>query len=217
MQRKPYNPKAKKRSKNKLEESIKKILQWQFMQGLIDYELTSLEEGRWSLTYRTNQKQIEVLEDRLGFQIVMTNRHDWESEKIIKAFYGQSTVECAFENIKNPYHLAVTPGFHWTDHKIRIHYFSCVLGYLLSALIWREARQMGFEGTLDSLLDSLNKVRLSQRVEYSGKKGKPKLFHQLEEMSKEEWTIIKALNLTDIHHKPIKIDGIGVYTGVWTN
>ena len=211
MQRKLGNPKAKKRSKEQLEQSINKILQGQFMQGLIDYELTSIEEGRWDLTYRTNQKQLEALEDRLGFRIVMTNRHDWESEKIIKAFYGQSTVEGAFKNIKNPYHLAVTPGFHWTDHKIRIHYFSCVLGYLLSALIWREARQVGFRGTLDSLLDSLNKVRLSRRIEYSGKKGKPKLLHQLEEMSNEECTILKALNLTDIHHKPIKIDGVGVY------
>lgn len=204
-------PKAKKRSREQLERSIKKALQGQYMQGLIEYELISLEEGRWSLTFQTNQKQIEALEDHLGFRIVMTNRHDWESEKIIKAFYGQSTVESAFKNIKNPYHLAVTPGFHWTDHKIRIHYFSCVLGYLLSALIWREARQMGFQGTLDSLLDSLNKVRLSQRVEYSGKKGKPKLFHQLEEMSNEEYAIIQALNLLDIHHKPIKIDGVGVY------
>lgn len=211
MQRKLSSPKAKKRSKEQLEQSIKKILQGQFMNGLIDYELTSSEEGHWSLTYRTNQKQLEALEDRLGFRIVMTNRHDWKSEEIIKAFYGQSTVEGAFKNIKNPYHLAVTPGFHWTDHKIRIHYFSCVLGYLLSALIWQEARQAGFTGTLDSLLDSLNRVRLSQRIEYSGKRGKPKLFYQLEEMSNDQLGIIKALNLTDIHCKPIKIDGVGVY------
>ena len=141
----------------------------------------------------------------------MTNRHDWDSAKIIKAFYGQSTVECAFKNIKNPYHMAVTPGFHWTEHKIRIHYFSCVLGYLLSALIWWEARQHGFKGSLDSLLDTLNKVRLSQRVEYTGKKGKPKLTYQLEEMSNEELALVNALNIMDIHHKPIKIEGIDAY------
>jgi transposase len=211
IQRRLGNPRAKKRAKEQLEQSIKKVLDGQFMQGLIDYELTSLEEGRWSLTYRTNQKQLEALEDRLGFRIIMTNRHDWESARIIKAFYGQSTVENAFKNVKNPYHLAITPGFHWTDHKIRIHYFSCVLGYLLSSLIWWEVRQTGFKGSLDSLLDSLNKVRLSQRVEYSGKKGKPKLFYQLEEMSNNELALIKALNLIDIHRKPIKIDGVGVY------
>ena len=120
IQRGLANPKAKKRTKEQLEQLIEKTLHGQFMQGLIDYELTEFRrKGRWSLTYRTNQKQLEALEDRLGFRIVMTNRHDWESEKIIKAFYGQSTVEGAFKNIKNPYHLAVTPGFHWTDHKIK--------------------------------------------------------------------------------------------------
>jgi len=71
----------------------------------------------------------------------MTNRHDWGSEKIIKAFYDQPIVEGAFKNIKNPYHLAITPGFHWTDQKIRIHYVICVIGYLLSALIWNDAKK----------------------------------------------------------------------------
>ena len=211
IQRGLANPKAKKRTKDKLEQLLKKILHGQFMEGLITYELTDLQEGRWSLTYRTNSKQLEALEDQLGFRIVMTNRHDWESGKIIKAFYGQSTVEGAFKNIKNPYHLAVTPGFHWTDHKIRIHYFTCVLGYLLSTLIWHDARQAGFKGTLDNLLDSLNKVRLSQSVECSGKKGKPKVIYKLEEMSRDEQALIQALNLADIHRKPLKIDGVRVY------
>ena len=188
VQRALSNPKAKKRSKVQLESLLNKLLQGQFMENLITYELIESEtlEGHWSLTYRTCQQKIEELEDRLGFRILMTNRHNWESEEIIKAFYGQSTVENAFKNIKNPYHLAFTPGFHWTEHKIKIHYFTCVLGYLLSTLIWHDARKIGFNGTLDNLLDTLNKIRLSRRLECSGKKGKPKVVYQLEEMSNEE-------------------------------
>jgi transposase len=82
----------------------------------------------------------------------MTNRHDWDSEKIIKAFYDQSIVEGAFKNLKNPYHLAVTPGFHWTDQKLRIHYMICVIGYLLSALVWYDAKKFCINTTLDTLL-----------------------------------------------------------------
>lgn len=211
IQRALANPKAKKRSKEFLEQLLQKLLHGQFMEGLISYELIDLQEGRWNLTYRTNSKQLEALEDQLGFRIIMTNRHDWESGKIIKAFYGQSTVEGAFKNIKNPYHLAVTPGFHWTDHKIKIHYFTCVLGYLLSTLIWHDARQAGFSGTLDNLLDSLNKVRLSQSVECTGKKGKPKVTYQLEDMLDDEQALVQALNLADIHNKPLKIEGVRVY------
>ena len=211
LQKNLSNPRTKKRSRDQLERQIEKELHGQFMEGLINYELTELTEGRWSLTYRTNRKQLSKLEDELGFRIVMTNRHEWESDKIIKAFFGQATVENSFKNIKNPYHLAITPGFHWTTHKIKVHYFICVLGYLLSALMWHDARKTGFHGTLDNLLDSLNDIRLSQFIELSGKQGKPKVTYQLEEMSKEQEALIQAMNLSEVHIKPLKIEGVSVY------
>jgi transposase len=212
IQRSLSNPRAKKRTKDQMENLIEKVLNGQFMEDLIDYEFNELSEGHWSLTYATNQKQLLHLEDRLGFRIVMTNRHEWESDKIIKAFYGQATVENAFKNVKNPYHLAITPGFHWTTHKIKIHYFICVLGYLLSSLIWHDARKTGFQGTLDNLLDSLNEIRLTRRIDVTGKQGKSKVEYELEEMSKEQEVIFQALNLSQIHLKPLKIDGVSVYT-----
>lgn len=205
------NPRAKKRTKEQLEQLLKKALHGQFMEGLISFELTDLHNGRWSLNYSMNQKELEALEDRLGFRIVMTNRHDWESDKIITAFYGQATVEHAFKNIKNPYHLAVTPEFHWTDHKIKIHYLTCVLGYLLSALIWHDARKTGFEGTLDNLLDILNDIRLARFIEELGKRGKPKVVYQLEEMTGEQLTFVQALNISEAHLKHLKIEGVSVY------
>ncbi len=211
LQRDLKNPRGKKRTKEQLEKKIEKDLQGQFMEGLISYELTELTEGHWSLTYHTNKKKLANLEDDLGFRIIMTNRHKWESEKIIQAFFGQSIVENSFKNIKNPYHLAITPGFHWTTHKIKIHYFICVLGYLLSALTWYEARKTGFNGTLDNLLDSLNDIRLSRIIELSSKQGRPKVTYQLEEMSKEQETLFEALNLNKVHLKPLKIEGISVY------
>ncbi len=76
-----------------------------------------------------------------------------------------------------------------------------MLGHVLSSLILKEARQSGFNGTLDSLLETLNSVRLTKRVEYTGKKGKPKLSYQLEEMSNTELDLVKVFNLSDFHHK----------------
>ena len=217
VQRALTSPKSKKRTKENLTTSVDKLLKGQFMDELIDYELTALgelnekKECQWSLTYRTNQKKLSQLEEQVGFRIIMTSRHDWESEKIINAFYGQSTVESAFKNIKNPYHLAIKPGFHWTTHKIKIHYFICVLGYLLSTLIWHEARKIGFKGTLDNLLDCLNAIRLSRELELSGKQGKPKITYKLEEMSNEQEALLKTLNILEIHHKPLKISGVREY------
>jgi len=212
IQRSLANPKAKRRTREKLVETIDKLLKGQFMKDLLTYDLAELGDGRFSLTYRTQKKKLVELEDQLGFRILMTDRHEWSNEEIVASFYGQSTVEQAFKNIKNPYHLAVTPGFHWTDQKIKVHYFSCVLGYLLAALIWREARiSTNFTGTLDTLLDTLNNIRLSTLLEMTGKRGKPKATRQIEEMTEDQMRLMDGLNLADVHKKPLKIPGVGVY------
>ena len=212
MQRSLANPRARKRTREQLVETIDNLLQGQFMKDVLTYELTELGDGRFSLTYRTNKKTLDQLEDNLGFRILMTDRHEWSSAAIVAALHGQSTVEQAFKNIKNPYHLAVTPEFHWTDQKIRVHYFSCILGYLLASLIWREARMKAdFTGTLDTLLDTLNNIRLSTVLEMSGKRGKPKATRLIEEMTEDQKRLIDGLNLADVHTKPVKLKGVSVY------
>jgi transposase len=212
LQRSLANPRAKRRTRQKLTETIENLLKGQFMKDLLTYDLTELGDGRFSLTYRTNKKRLDQMEDALGFRILMTDRHAWSSEEIVAAFYGQSTVEQAFKNIKNPYHLGVTPGFHWTDQKIQVHYFSCILGYLLASLIWREARiKANFTGTLDTLLDTLNNIRLSTLLEMSGKRGKPRATRQIEELTEDQQRLIDGLHLADVHKKPLKIKGVSVY------
>ena len=212
IQRSLANPRARKQTREQLVETIDNLLQGQFMKDLLSYDLTELGDGRFSMTYRTNKKKLDQLEDKLGFRILMTDRHEWSNEAIVAAFHGQSTVEQAFKNIKNPYHLAFTPEFHWTDQKIRVHYFSCILGYLLASLVWREARmKAGFTGTLDTLLDTLNDIRLTTLLEMTGKRGKPRAKRQIEDMTEDQRSLMDSLNLADIHNKTLKIKGVGVY------
>ena len=211
IQRALSNPKAKQRTKENLESLLKKILKGQFMDGLISYTLKENKPGHWDLSYCTEQKKISELEDRLGFRIIMTNRHNWETEKIIASYYGQSTVEGAFKNIKNPYHLAVRPQFHWTTHKIKVHYFACVLGYLLSTLIQHDAKKSGFQGCLDTLLDQLGSIRLIRSIEGIGKKGRPKITFELEELSLSQKALLDALELSSTHLTSIKIEGLNAY------
>ena len=212
IQRSLANPRARKQTLKQLVETIDNLLQGQFMKDLLSYDLTELGDGRFSMTHRTNKKKLDQLEDKLGFRILMTDRHEWSNEAIVAAFHGQSTVEQAFKNIKNPYHLAFTPEFHWTDQKIRVHYFSCILGYLLASLVWREARmKAGFTGTLDTLLDTLNDIRLTTLLEMTGKRGKPRAKRQIEDMTEDQRSLMDSLNLADIHNKTLKIKGVGVY------
>jgi len=206
------NPKGKKRTKEDLEEKIKSIASGQHLKNIIKWNLIETEKGKFFLDYYIDQEQLHETEQRLGFRVIMTNRHRWSSEEIIEAYYGQSRVEHAFRNMKNPYHLALKPQYHWTDQKIRVHNFICIIGYLMATVVWREARQKsGYTGSLDNLLDTLNNIRLGTMLEISKKKGKPKATYMLEEMTENERSIMEALGIQNSHNERSKIKDVGVY------
>jgi transposase len=212
LQQELLNPKGKKRDRKELEEKIKTIAAGQYLKGVIKWKLIESGDGKFFLDYRIDKQQLHLVEDKLGFRILMTNRHEWTSQEIITAYYGQSIIEHAFKNMKNPYHLALKPQYHWTDQKIKVHYFICVIGYLLSSIIWREARlKAGYTGNLDNLLDMLNNIRLGTMLEESKKTGKPKATYMLEEMTEAEKRIMTALRVENAHNEQPKIKHVSVY------
>lgn len=207
------NPKGKKRNKEELENKITNLLKGQFLNNLIDWSVSEMPEGKFQLEFSVNEENLSEIEDRLGLRIIMTDRHHWSTVDIIKAYHGQSFIEHTFKNLKNPYHLALNPQFHWTDQKIIVHYFGCVLGYQLSAIVWRQAKlEAQFTGALDTLLDILNNIRLGTILEESKTRGRVKATYKLEEMSDEENVIMEALALKDFHNNRPKLKGVGVYT-----
>ena len=68
-----------------------------------------------------------------------------------------------------------------------------------------------FSGTLDTLLDKLNNIRLTTLLELTDQRGQPKAIRQLEEMSEDQRRLVDALDLAEIHQQPIKIQGVSVY------
>jgi len=206
------NPRAGKRNRSELEQQITDMVKGQFLSGIIEWYLGEKSPGRFNLEYSINPDKLIEVEDKLGFRILITNRHDWGTPEIIQAYHGQSVVEETFKNLKNPHHLALKPQFHWTDQKIRVHNFMCVTGYLLASLIWQQARSNGnFHGTLNSLLDILNNVRLATLLEKPAGRGRPKATWQLEQLSKQESALLETLQLKDFHIKRPKFKGVGVY------
>ncbi len=198
------------KDRTKLSCKIDKLIRGQFISGVIAYKITETKDGLLSLKYKIDKKKIEQLEDKLGFRILMTNRHDWTTKEIISAYHGQAIVEQGFKHMKNHFHCALTPGFHWTDQKIIVHYFMCVTGYLLATLVWKSIREKTqFNGSLDNMLDYLNNIRLSTMLQKTGKKIKT--VRKIEEMSPVEDSFVEALGIREAFLKPMKIKGVGVY------
>lgn len=200
-------------SREDIEARISVIINKQFIRELFVWELLQTKPDCWKLQFHVDQSRLEQVESALGWRILMTDRHDWDSAEIIQTFHGQANIENAFKSVKNPYHLAVRPQFHWTDQKIAVHFFMCVMGYLMSAILLREAREKArFQGDMDALLDKLSNVRLVACMGPAQKHGNRKIVYKLEEMEPEEKQLVEALNIEEEHHRRQKIDGFSVYT-----
>jgi transposase len=101
-------------------------------------------EGFWKLDWWVDEEALANLRDRVfGRRMLATDRHDWPAEQIVWAYWGQAEAELVFRQLKDPEFLALRPQYHWTDQKIQVHSFCCVLGYLLGALLRREVRLQG--------------------------------------------------------------------------
>ena len=193
-------PKSGPRSPASADKTIRALRQGQYLEKIlkINYNPHARAENRlqWSVD---EQELARLHKEEFGKQILMTDRHDWPTEEIILAYRGQSHVEETFRQIKDPDHLAVRPQFHWTDQKVRVHTFLCLLAYLLARLVELEARKVGWRGGLDALLDELANIRLAMVLRSAGAQGgRPRCAWQLEEVAPETRNIFEKL----VPHRP---------------
>jgi hypothetical protein len=64
---------------------------------------------------------------------------------------------------------------------------------------------------LDTLLDTLNNVRLATILEQSGKCGPAKATYQLEQMSQQQQHLMQALGIEEFHLQRRRLNGVSVY------
>jgi len=190
---------GKKRTQKDLEDKITSLIASRVPDNLIGWELHHITEDAFELDYWVDEKQFNLLKEKwLGRRILITNRHQWSTEEIILAYWGQSNVECVFKTIKNPFDLALRPQYHWTDQKIEVHGFICLLAFLLVMVAYKRAREKaGLKGSPHSLLEKLSAIRLATFIESPPQKtkGRYKVTYCLEEMDNDLYALAEGMGL----------------------
>ena len=187
-------------SKEAITERLANIISGQFIDRILKYNFIELKDGNFSFTYGIDESAFEKLKNEvLGRKILATNRHEWTDEDIILAYRGQTKVEYAFRNWKNPFHCATRPQYHWTDQKIQVHVLTCSIGYLLAVAAYAKAKKAAYKRNLDNFLDDLRTIRLSSSVEKQreGQKSKLKVTYALEEIDAPLSTVAAAVGISD--------------------
>jgi transposase len=117
------------------------------------------EQGHVLLRYDPDHDAQQAYFDRhLGKNVLFTDRHDWSTEAIVAAYRGQAAIESAFKEMKDPHFLSWQPLLHWTDDKIRVHAFYCVLALTLVALVRRALARRGIELSPAAMLTALGGI-----------------------------------------------------------
>ena len=196
---------GKKRTPAGLEKKISSMIGSLTGKDIIRWQLNHLEKDAFDLQFWVDQEKFNFLKQHwLGRRIVITNRHQWTTEEIISAYWGQANVENAFKKMKNPFHLAIRPQYHWTDQKIEVHGFICLLAFLMVMIAYKRAKEkVGFKGSTHTLLEKLSDIRLATFIESPVKKtkGRYKANYRLEEMDPDIFELAEAMNVTDLKLK----------------
>lgn len=192
---------GRKREKGTLEKKVKSLITSYGLKDLIYWKLNPISKDAFKLEFWIDENQLNDLKENwLGRRILITNRHNWSTEQIILAYWGQARVEYAFKNMKNPFHLALRPQYHWTDHKIKVHAFICFIAFLLSMVSYKQAKEKAnFRGSPHSLFEKLSAIRLATFIESPPQKtkGRYKAVHRIEEMDEDIYPLAHGLGLMD--------------------
>ena len=180
-------PRSGPRSPKAAEKKIDGLLSGQYLRQVLRIIYDATRSGSGRLQFWIDEDARSHLEREVfGKRILITNRDAWSNEEIMLAYRGQSEVEDVFRQTKDDEHLAVRPQYHWTDQKIHVHTFICLLGLILARIVEWESRKLGRTEGLSALLDLLGSVRLAMILRPSGKKGgRPRCQWQLEEADPE--------------------------------
>ena len=136
------------------------ILSRQHMKQIIRTEVFVAEDGLVRLSSVADASAFEHLCDTyLGKTLIISNRDEWDDDRLIRAYRSQYIIEGIFKDTKDRRIGTWWPMYHWTDSKIHVHAFYCTVAILLRSLLLRRVRQSQVKISLARLLKELEAIR----------------------------------------------------------
>jgi transposase len=144
------------RPRAKVEAEIGAILHDTWARRVVTWQLAGERPKDHRLTWAIDQDARAALEEEIfGKHVLITDHDDWPAAEVVAAYRSQSEAEASFRQMKDPRAASFSPMFHWTEHNIRVHVFTCVLALQLAHLIRRRAARAGLHLSVRALLGEL--------------------------------------------------------------
>jgi transposase len=187
---------ATRRARDQVQAEITAICKPRWVADILTVTLTGEAPAQLRLSWHTDTKARKRLQDQLfGKRILFTNR-DWPVGEVVAAYRSQSDAEFGFRQLKDPRVVSFSPMHHWTDSKIRVHVFYCVLALGIAHLMRRHAELAGLHLSVRELLDKLAGIQETVLLHHDGGKGRPRVQRMLTDMTPTQQQLA---DLFDIH------------------
>ncbi|MGH2746528.1 MAG: IS1634 family transposase [Actinomycetota bacterium] len=162
------------RSRAQIEAEIAKIVSPRWAKRVLKTTFTGEQAKDFRLTYRTDQRAYDKLEkEHFGKRVIITSHDDWPVAEVICAYRSQNDIEMSFRQMKDVRVVSFSPMRHWTDQKIKVHVFYCVLALAISQLMRREAEHAGYKMSVRELLATLASIQETVMI-YPSTGGRPR-------------------------------------------
>ncbi len=92
--------------------------------------------------------------------------------------------------------------YHWTDSKIRVHAFYCLLGVSLLQTVYRAAQAAWAGLSMERLLDELGRIQeVVLLYPPQGESGPPRAATVLSTQTLPQQALVKTLGLDQLHQR----------------
>jgi transposase len=184
------------RPRAQVEAEIAGILAPRWASRVLQAALTGGRPAGLRLTWHTDQQARQTLEaEYFGKRILFTDRHDWPAAEVIAAYRSQADAEAGFRQLKDPRIVSFSPMFHWTEQKIRVHAFYCVLALTIAHLMRRQTARAGLDLSVREVLHTLAGIQETVMI-YPSAGGRPKARRMLTDHNPAQQRLAEIFNLS---------------------
>ncbi|MCA1682053.1 MAG: IS1634 family transposase [Actinobacteria bacterium] len=162
------------RGRAAVEAEIAQVLAPRWLSRVIATTLSGDGPATFELTWSIDAAARRALEsEQFGKRILFTDHDEWSHARVIGGYRSQSEVEADFRQMKDTAVVGFSPMFHWTDQKIRVHSFYCVLALSIARLLRRQAAKAGYAMSVRELLATLAGIQETVLL-YPSTGGRPR-------------------------------------------
>ena len=180
-----------------VEADIATICKPRWINRVITWHLTGDSPKEFRLDWTLDKQAVNTLATELfGKRILFTDRDDWPVVDVVAAYRSQSVVENDFRQMKDPHIVSFSPMHHWTEQKIRVHTFYCVLALAIARLMARHTGQAGTAMSVHELLTTLAGIQETVLL-YPSTGGRPKARRLITDLTPKQHALYNLFNLAN--------------------